>query len=249
MCPNALKIKGFPENRKTPNNVARCARLCYIHAGFYCPIQRGHERPRAQHTMVCRNSGPERGRVDVSEPASISSGIAERYATAVFEIAKENKTLSKLEGGLDDLSSALGDSADLRDLISSPLYSRDDQAKAIAEIAGKMALQPVLKNALALMAEKRRLYVLPHLIAQLRDMIAEDKGEVTADVVTAKPLTKAQSENLPRLLPRVSARCQINAAVDKSLVGGLVVKVGSKMIDTSIASKLASLQNAMKEVG
>ena len=186
----------------------------------------------------------------MSEPASISSGIAERYATAVFEIAKENKTLSKLEGGLDDLSSALDDSAELRDLISSPLYSRDDQAKAIAEISGKMGLQPVLKNTLALMAEKRRLFVLPQLIAHLRDMIAEDKGEVTADVVTAKPLTKTQSEKLAKTLAaRVGKDVKINAAVDKSLVGGLVVKVGSKMIDTSIASKLASLQNAMKEVG
>jgi F-type H+-transporting ATPase subunit delta len=188
--------------------------------------------------------------VDVSEPASISSGIAERYAAAVFEIAKENKTLSKLESGLEDLSSALADSAEMRDLISSPLYSRDDQAKAIAGIADKMGLQPVLKNALGLMAEKRRLFVLPQLIAQLRDMIAEDRGEVTAEVVTAKALTKAQSEKLAKTLAaRIGKDVKINAAVDKSLVGGLVVKVGSKMIDTSIASKLSSLQNVMKEVG
>ncbi|MBR9842427.1 MAG: F0F1 ATP synthase subunit delta [Rhodobacteraceae bacterium] len=186
----------------------------------------------------------------MSEPASISSGIAERYATAVFEIAKETKTLSKLESGLDDLSSTLADSAELRDLISSPLYSREEQAQAIAAIAEKMNLEPVLKNALALMADKRRLFVLPHLITRLRDMIAEDKGEVTADVVTAKPLTKAQSEKLAKTLAaRVGKDVKINAAVDKSLVGGLVVKVGSKMIDTSIASKLSSLQNAMKEVG
>jgi F-type H+-transporting ATPase subunit delta len=197
-----------------------------------------------------QNSGPESGRVDVSEPASISSGIAARYATAVFEIAKENKTLAKLEGGLDDLSTALADSAEMRDLIASPLVSREEQGKAIAQIAEKMALQPVLANVLGLMAEKRRLFVLPQLVDQLRAMLAEEKGEVTADVVSAKALTKAQTEKLSKTLTaRVGKDVKINATVDEALIGGLVVKVGSKMIDTSIASKLSSLQNAMKEVG
>nr|WP_303623797.1 F0F1 ATP synthase subunit delta [Shimia sp. CNT1-13L.2] len=197
-----------------------------------------------------QNSGPESGRVDVSEPASISSGIAARYATAVFEIAKENKTLAKLESGLDDLSTALADSAEMRDLIASPLVSREEQGKAIAQIAEKMALQPVLANVLGLMAEKRRLFVLPQLVDQLRAMLAEEKGEVTADVVSAKALTKAQTEKLSKTLTaRVGKDVKINATVDEALIGGLVVKVGSKMIDTSIASKLSSLQNAMKEVG
>nr|WP_232237108.1 F0F1 ATP synthase subunit delta [Thiosulfatihalobacter marinus] len=196
------------------------------------------------------SAGPESGRVDVSEPASISSGIAKRYAAAVFEIAQENKSLAKLESGLDDLSAAIAESADLRTLITSPLISREEQGKAIAGVADKMGLQPVLKNALGLMAGKRRLFVLPQLIDQLRAMIAEDKGEVTAEVVTAKALTKTQSDKLAKTLAeRVGKTVKINATVDDALVGGLVVKVGSKMIDTSIRSKLASLQNAMKEVG
>ncbi|SFL38053.1 F0F1 ATP synthase subunit delta [Shimia haliotis] len=186
----------------------------------------------------------------MSEPASISSGIAERYAAAVFEIASENKALTKLEGGLDDLSAALGESADLRNLINSPLISRDEQGKAIAAVAKTMKLQPVLANVLGLMAEKRRLFVLPQLIEQLRAMIADHKGEVTAEVATAKALTKTQSDKLAKALAaRIGKDVKINATVDKNLVGGLVVKVGSKMIDTSIRSKLASLQNAMKEVG
>ncbi|WP_127115431.1 F0F1 ATP synthase subunit delta [Shimia sediminis] len=186
----------------------------------------------------------------MSEPASISSGIAQRYATAVFQIAKESKTLADLESGLDDLSTALAESAELRDLISSPVISREDQGKAIAQIADKMGLQQMLKNVLGLMAEKRRLFVLPQLVEQLRAMLAEEKGEVTAEVVSAKALTKTQSEKLSKTLAaRVGKDVKINAAVDESLIGGLVVKVGSKMIDTSIASKLSSLQNAMKEVG
>lgn len=186
----------------------------------------------------------------MSEPASISSGIAERYAAAVFEIASENNALTKLETGLDDLSAALAESADLRNLINSPLISRGEQGSAIAAVAKTMKLQPVLSNVLGLMAEKRRLFVLPQLIEQLRAMIADHKGEVTAEVTTAKALTKIQSDKLAKTLAtRVGKDVKINATVDKSLVGGLVVKVGSKMIDTSIRSKLASLQNAMKEVG
>jgi F-type H+-transporting ATPase subunit delta len=100
------------------------------------------------------------------------------------------------------------------------------------------------------MADKRRLFVLPQLLQQLTALIAEDKGEVTADVTSAKALTKAQSEKLAKTLKaRVGKDVKINAAVDESLIGGLVVKVGSKMIDTSIRSRLDSLQNAMKEVG
>ncbi len=217
---------------------------------FTAPISRGDETSLNIAYKSMQSLGPKRGRVDVSEPASISSGIAERYATAIFEIAKETKTLADLESGLDDLSSVLAESADLRDLINSPVYTRDVQGKAIAGIADKMGLQPVLKNALSLMAEKRRLFVLPQLVDQLRAMIADEKGEVTADVVTAKALTKTQSEKLAKTLTaRVGKDVKINATVDETLIGGLVVKVGSKMIDTSIAAKLSSLQNAMKEVG
>ncbi|MBO9463613.1 F0F1 ATP synthase subunit delta [Tropicibacter sp. R15_0] len=188
--------------------------------------------------------------MDVSESASISSGIAARYATAIFEIVKESKNLPKLEANLDDLSAALDDSADLRDLISSPVYSRDAQGTAVAAIANKMGLIPAVTNALGLMAQKRRLFVLPQLIATLRDMLAEEKGEVTAEVASATALSDAQAAKLAETLKAsVGKDVKINATVDESLIGGLVVKVGSKMIDTSIRSKLNSLQNAMKEVG
>ena len=100
------------------------------------------------------------------------------------------------------------------------------------------------------MTAKRRLFVLPQLLAQLDALIAEDKGEVTAEVTSAKALTKAQSDKLTKTLKaQVGRDVKLNATVDESLIGGLVVKVGSKMIDTSIRSRLDSLQNAMKEVG
>ncbi len=186
----------------------------------------------------------------MSEPASISAGIAQRYATAIFEIALENNNLDGLESSVNDLSAALDDSADLRALIGSPLVSRADQEKAIRAVAKKMKLAPVMQKSLGLMAQKRRLFVLPQLIRALRDQLAEQRGEVTAEVISAKALTKTQSDKLAAALKeRVGKTVTINATVDESLIGGLVVKVGSKMIDSSIRSRLNSLQNAMKEVG
>lgn len=186
----------------------------------------------------------------MSEPVAISTGIAERYATAVFELAKEGKKLKALETDVDALDEALASSADFRTLIASPLVSRAEQGNAIAAISKKMKLSPTVANTLNLMAAKRRLFVLPQLIKTLRAAIAEDKGEVTAEVTAAKALTKAQQDKLAKTLKaNVGKDVKIKMAVDESLIGGLIVKVGSKMIDTSIASKLASLQNSMKEVG
>ncbi len=186
----------------------------------------------------------------MSEPASISEGIADRYATAIFEIAQENKDLDGLEASLTDLSAALDDSAELRELISSPILARSDQKAAMAAIGQKMELTSVMQNVLGLMAEKRRLFVLPQLIKALRAKIADHRGEVTAEVVSAKALTKAQTDKLAKTLAdKFGKNISIQASVDESIIGGLIVKVGSKMIDTSIAAKLNSLQNAMKEVG
>jgi len=184
----------------------------------------------------------------VSEPASISSGIAARYATAVFDLSKEAKGLKALETDITSMAAALQGSDDLRNLMTSPLYSRDQQSAAIAAIAKKMKLSKTMTNTLALMASKRRLFVVPQMIASLRDMLAAEKGEVTADVVSATALTKAQTDKLAKTLKAsIGSAVNINATVDESLIGGLVVKVGSKMIDTSVKAKLAALQNTMKE--
>ncbi|WP_229673280.1 F0F1 ATP synthase subunit delta [Salipiger pallidus] len=186
----------------------------------------------------------------MSEPASISGGIASRYAKAIFEIAKENNSVDTLESNVNDLAAAISDSPDLRDLIDSPIYSRTSMRAAIMAVAAKMNLMPALTNALGLMAEKRRLFVLPQVLDGLRAMIAEDKGEMTADVTSATALSDAQAAKLAETLKAsVGKEVKIKTTVDESLIGGLVVKLGSKMIDTSVASKLDSLQNAMKEVG
>jgi F-type H+-transporting ATPase subunit delta len=186
----------------------------------------------------------------VSDTASTSSGVAARYATALFELAREAKELPVVENDLDALAEILNDSADFRDLISSPVYARDDQTAAVTAIAKAMELSQTVANTLGLMATKRRLFVLPQLIVAVKQMIAEEKGEVTAEVTAAKTLTKAQQDKLAKALKAaVGKDVKINLAVDASLIGGLIVKVGSKMIDSSIRNKLSNLQNAMKEVG
>jgi F-type H+-transporting ATPase subunit delta len=177
-------------------------------------------------------------------------GIAQRYASAIFDLANDGKALPKLESDVAALSEALAASDDLRDLIASPIYSREEQGKAIAAVANKMGLTELMGNSLSLMASKRRLFVVPQLIAALREMIAEHKGEVTADVVSAKALTKAQEDKLAKTLKSSFGKdVNVNVTVDESLIGGLVVKVGSQMIDTSIKARLNALQNTMKEVG
>ncbi|ANB34027.1 F0F1 ATP synthase subunit delta [Rhodovulum sulfidophilum] len=186
----------------------------------------------------------------MSEPASISSGIAKRYATALFEITKEANAIPALEADVDALDAALLESGDFRDLISSPVYSRDQQSRAVGSIASKMGLGQVLSNTLQLMGSKRRLFVLPQMVTELRALIAEAKGEVSAEVVSARPLSDAQRKALATALKQNAGKdVKINASVDESLIGGLIVKLGSKMIDTSIRARLSALQNTMKEVG
>lgn len=186
----------------------------------------------------------------MSESASTASGIAGRYALALFDLAKEGKGIAGLEADVNALGSAMSDSSDLRNMITSPVYSRDEQARAIAAVAKKMKLSDNVSKTLALMAQNRRLFVLPQLLGELSAMIAADKGEVTAEVTTATELSELQSMKLAAALKKsVGKTVKLKVSVDDSLIGGLIVKVGSKMIDTSIRAKLAALQNIMKEVG
>ena len=186
----------------------------------------------------------------VAQSASLSAAIAGRYAQAVFDIAQGDGVLDALSTEVAALSGTLDASADLRAVLSSPAYSRDDQANVVAAVAAKLNLAPTLKNTLALMARNGRLFALPALLTQLSQLIAQARGEVTAEVVSAQALTAEQTERLTGMLAEKSGKTvKLNTRVDESLIGGMIVKLGSRMIDSSIRSKLASLQNIMKEVG
>ena len=186
----------------------------------------------------------------MSDQASTSKGVAKRYATAIFDLAYETDEISTLEKNVNGLIKAIDESTDLNSLISSPIYSRDQQKSAIGAIATKMGMSGIMINALSLMAEKRRLFVVPTFLSVLSDLISASKNEITAEVVSAQSLSKGQVEKLGKSLKNNFGKdVKIKATVDPTLIGGMVVKVGSRMIDTTIRAKLNSLQNTMKEVG
>ena len=186
----------------------------------------------------------------MSETASISLSIAGRYAQALFELAKEAGALKALEADAAALAEVLTESPELAAMIASPVVGKGEQSAAMAAVAAKMGLSTLTQNTLALMAQKRRLFVIPQLVQDLQARIAVEQGEVTAEVTSAKALTATQRKALvASLKANVGKEVILNATVDESLIGGLIVKLGSTMIDTSVKAKLAALQNAMKEVG
>ena len=165
----------------------------------------------------------------MSEPASISRGIAARYATAVFELAKEGKAIKALEADVATLAAALADSPDLNALISSPVYTREQSQAAITAVAKKAGLSANVVNTLSLMAQNRRLFVLPQLVAALADLLAEERGEVTAEVTSAKALTKAQSEKLAKVLTeRVGKRSFVASLLQAAEHGAVSLERSGK---------------------
>ena len=186
----------------------------------------------------------------MSEPVSISLSIAGRYAQALFELAKDAGGLKALEADATALGAVLKSSPDFAAMIASPVIARDEQAAAVQAVVRKMGVSDLMANTLALMATKGRLFVMPQLVADLLARVAAEKGEVAADVTSATALTADQTRTLIATLKANTGHdIKLNATVDESLIGGLIVKLGSTMIDTSIKAKLAALQNAMKEVG
>lgn len=185
----------------------------------------------------------------MSSSGSLTSGVAGRYATALFEIARDGKSLDGLEADVAALKAALAESHDLRGMLNSPVYPRSEQAAAVRALSERMELGTDLANTLGLMANNRRLFVVPQMLTQIEALIADHRGEVTAEVTAARPLSDAQSKELTESLrSSVGRDIKLDVTVDESILGGLVVRVGSRMIDTSIRSKLDHLQSVMKEV-
>ncbi len=179
-----------------------------------------------------------------------AAGVAGRYATALFEIADESGSLDAVEAALGQMKDALGVSDDLANLIKSPIVSREDQAAAMAKVCDAMGIGAPVSSTIGLMAANRRLFALPQVIKGFNRLLADKRGIQEAEVRSAKPLSDAQKAALEKTIKEsVGADIALDVTVDESLIGGLVVRVGSKMIDTSIRSKLASLQTAMKEAG
>lgn len=183
-----------------------------------------------------------------SETSGVS-GLGERYATALYELADEQKSLDEVAADLRTLRGMIDESADLRRLIRSPVLTRAEQGKAIAALAARAGFQRLVTNILGLLARNRRLFVLPEVIEAYLAELASRRGEVTAQVIAAQQLSEAQRQTLDEKLRRaVGGKVAIELRVDPSLLGGLVVKLGSRMVDASLSSKLQRLQLAMKGV-
>ncbi|WND01430.1 F0F1 ATP synthase subunit delta [Temperatibacter marinus] len=180
---------------------------------------------------------------------AIVSGISGRYALALFELALEAKALEATESDLVSLSNLYSESADLRDLILSPVYSRDDVAKGVSAVAEKAGLSDLVQKFLGTLAMNGRTNVLENIIRDFGLLMAEHRGEVKAEVISAAELTKTQvNEIKKKLKSAVGQKVEVDARVDESLLGGLIVKVGSQMIDSSIKTKLDNIKVAMKGV-
>lgn len=178
------------------------------------------------------------------------SGLAGRYATALIELAGEKKQLDSVAEDLKGLKSLIGESEDLRTLIRSPLYRREQQTAAIGALLEKAGVNDITRRFVMVVAKNKRLFVLPKIIDAFLAELARRRGEVTAEVTAAHELSDDQRHSLAEALRKaVGSKVQVALSVDPSILGGLVVKVGSRMIDNSVRTKLQRLQLVMKGVG
>ncbi|MDT9599801.1 F0F1 ATP synthase subunit delta [Sphingosinicella rhizophila] len=177
----------------------------------------------------------------------IQASLAGRYATALFGLARDEKQLEAVSASLATLKAGLADSEDFRTLTASPLVSREQATGAVAATAKAMKLDPVTTNFLGVLAQNRRLGQLGAIIRAFDLLAADFRGETTAEIVSARPLDSDQVEALKtNLKTRLGRDVSVDLHVDPAILGGLVVKVGSQMIDGSIRTKLNDLAQAMK---
>ncbi len=177
-------------------------------------------------------------------------GVAGRYALAMLGLADDKNQLDPVAQDLRGLLATIEASEDLRRLIRSPLFTRAQQSKAMASILDKAGVGELTRRFVLVVAENRRLFALPGIIEAYLAELRRRRGEITAEVTSAAPLTDAQHAALVEAIKsKVGGTVQVEVEIDRGLIGGLIVKIGSRMIDNSLRSKLQRLQLAMKGVG
>ena len=181
---------------------------------------------------------------------SVVVQIAKPYAGALFELAQADGTLAEVESGLGDIARLAAESPDFERFLRSPVIQAEEKARAIEAILKNAKAGALVTNFVRAVARNGRLFALLPMIALFRELAAKARGEVTAEVTSAEPLTDAQIKTLGETLKaRIGKTATLNQHVDPTLIGGLVVKVGSQMIDSSLKTKLNAMKIAMKEVG
>jgi F-type H+-transporting ATPase subunit delta len=185
----------------------------------------------------------------VLEATSIVTGLHGRYATALYELAADAGALPVVESDLRSFQRAIDASGDLKRLIKSPVFSREDQWKALEALVARMRLSDLTRRFLGIVTRNRRLFALPDIIADFFTLAAHFRGEISARVTSAKALSSPQLANLKAALKSALGQAiNLTETQDPDLLGGLIVKVGSVMVDSSIQTQLSKLQVAMREV-
>lgn len=182
--------------------------------------------------------------------ANDTFGIGERYAQSFFDLAKDAKGLEQAANGLAAFKSLVDTSDDLKSLVKSPVFTSDEQVKAISAVLQAAKIEGLTAQFIKTVAGNRRLFAIDSIISNFNAILSAHKGEIKAEVTVAKALTLEEEKLLiATLAEKLGKTPQLDVKIDASLMGGLIVKVGSKMIDTSVKTQLNSLKNAMKEVG
>ncbi|WP_112830412.1 F0F1 ATP synthase subunit delta [Rhizobium cremeum] len=186
----------------------------------------------------------------VADTSQVISGVAERYASSLFELALEAGSIDAVAADLNRFQTMIDESDDLKRLVLSPVFSAEDQSKAVAALCEKAGISGLVANFLKVVAGNRRLFAVSGMVAAFRQIAARHRGEVTAEVVSAHALTSEQEDELKAALKSVTGKdVSVAVSIDPSILGGLIVKVGSRQIDTSLRTKLSTLKLALKEVG
>ena len=181
----------------------------------------------------------------------IVSGMAGRYATALFELALDAKSVDAVKADLESFDAMIADSADLHRLVRSPVFGAEEQGRALAAVLDKAGIAGLAANFLKLVTANRRLFAVRDMVRAFRTLVARWKGEISAEVTAAEPLTDNRLEELKTALKSITSgkAVDLNVRIDPAIIGGLTVKLGSRMVDTSLRTKLNAIKQAMKEVG
>jgi F-type H+-transporting ATPase subunit delta len=185
----------------------------------------------------------------VKGEGTIVSGMAGRYATALFELARDERSIDAVKADLDRFDLLLDQSPDLTRLVRSPVFSADQQGKALAAVLTHAGIGGLAAKFLQVLAANRRLFAVGAIVRDFRALVAQYKGEVTASVTLAERPDDRQLAAIKEALHAVTGKdVQVDVKIEPSIIGGLIVKVGSRMVDTSLRTKLRSIKHAMKEV-
>jgi F-type H+-transporting ATPase subunit delta len=227
--------------------------------GFRAKLLRVLSRPEFLlefQTFVAPFSGGARPVNELKKRAStvagedpLTSGVSGRYAGALFELALENKSVDQVRADLDRFDALVGESADLNRLVRSPVFGADEQLKALQVILDRAGISGLAANFLRVITTNRRLFAVRDMIRAFRALVARHRGEVSAQITVAEPLNEANTNALKDALKNVTGGKDIDldVKVDPAIIGGLIVKVGSRMVDSSLRTKLNAIKFAMKE--